>query len=175
MAARLSQRLSSISEGDKNMRKLPFLFLLALCLCLCACSNESPAPAAPVDTAAEINVYYSDESCENLISESVSIAELSPENIMSALHEKGAISAPVAVRSFLMDKTGIIRLDLGAEFGSIINAMGTSGEYMMMGALVNTFLDAYSASGLMLQVDGKTLETGHSIYDFTLEFFPLEP
>ena len=74
-----------------------------------------------------------------------------------------------------MDKTGVIRLDLGAEFGSMINAMGTSGEYMMMGALVNTFLDAYSASGLMLQVDGKTLETGHSIYDFTLEFFPLEP
>ena len=154
------------------MKKLPFILLLVLCLCLCACTNEK---AVPADTAAEITVYYSDENCENLLSESVSIPELSPENIMAALLEKGAISQSVSVNSFLMDKTGVIRLDLGKEFGGMISAMGTSGEYMMMGALVNTFLDAYSASGLMLQVDGKTLETGHSIYDFTLEFFPLEP
>jgi len=157
------------------MKKLPFILFLALCLCLCACSNESSAPSAPVDTAVEINVYYSDETCENLVSETVTLAELSPENIMVSLYEKGAISAPAQVKSFLMDKTGIIRLDLGAEYASMVNAMGTSGEYMMMGALVNTFLEAYSASGLMLQVDGKTLETGHSIYDFTLEFFPLSP
>ena len=154
------------------MKKLPFILLLVLCLCLCACTNEK---AVPADTAAEINVYYSDENCENLLSESVSIPELSPENIMAALLEKGAISQSVSVNSFLMDKTGVIRLDLGKEFGGMISAMGTSGEYMMMGALVNTFLEAYSASGLMLQVDGKTLETGHSIYDFTLEFFPMEP
>ena len=154
------------------MKKLPFILLLVLCLCLCACTNEK---AVPANTAAEINVYYSDENCENLLSESVNIPELSPENIMAALLEKGAISQSVSVNSFLMDKTGVIRLDLGKEFGGMISAMGTSGEYMMMGALVNTFLDAYSASGLMLQVDGKTLETGHSIYDFTLEYFPLEP
>ena len=154
------------------MRKIPFILFLALCLCLCACSNEK---AEPVDEAIEINVYYGDEACENILSEKLTVSELSPENIMTALLERNVISEPVAVRSFLMDKTGVIRLDLGAEFGSMINAMGTSGEYMMMGALVNTFLDAYSASGLMLQVDGKTLETGHSIYDFTLEFFPLEP
>lgn len=154
------------------MKKLPFILLLVLCLCLCACTNEK---AVPEDTAAEINVYSSDENCQNLLSESVSIPELNPENIMAALLEKGAISQSVSVNSFLMDKTGVIRLDLGKEFGGMISAMGTSGEYMMMGALVNTFLDAYSASGLMLQVDGETLETGHSIYDFTLEFFPLEP
>lgn len=154
------------------MKKLPYILFIALCLCLCACSD---ADTAPVDTACEINIYYGDENCQNLISESVTIAELSPENIMSALLDKGIISAPVEVRSFLMDKTGIIRLDLGKEFGSMISSMGTSGEYMMMGALVNTFLDAYDASGLMLQVDGRTLETGHSIYDFTLEFFPLAP
>ena len=77
----------------------------------------------------------------------------------------------VAVNSFLMDKTGVIRLDLAANFGAIMNSTGTSGEYMILGSLVNTFLDAYNASGLMLQVDGKTLETGHSIYDWTLNFF----
>ena len=154
------------------MKKLPFILFLALCLCLCACSNDKNESA---DTAAEINLYYGDENCENILSEKLTLSELSPENIMEAILAKGVIPEPVAVNSFLMDKTGVIRLDLGKEFGSMIGVMGTSGEYIMMGALVNTFLDAYSASGLMLQVDGKTLETGHNIYDYTLEFYPLEP
>jgi len=150
------------------MKKIPFILFLALCLCLCACSNEK---AEPVDISAEINVYYGDETCENILSEQMTVSELSPENILAALLEKDVVSEPVAVKSFLMDKTGVIRLDLGAEFGTMINAMGTSGEYIMMGALVNSFLDAYNASGLMLQVDGKTLETGHNIYDYTLTFY----
>lgn len=154
------------------MKKLPFILFVVLCLCLCACSNDKNEPA---DTAVEINIYYGDENCENILSEKVTISELSPENIIEALSAKGVISEPLAVNSFLMDKTGVIRLDLGKEFGGMIGAMGTSGEYIMMGALVNTFLDAYSASGLVLQVDGKTLETGHNIYDFTLGFFPLFP
>ena len=154
------------------MKKLPFILFLALCLCLCACSNDKNEPA---DTAAEINLYYGDENCKNILSEKLTLSELSPENIMEAILAKGVIPEPVAVNSFLMDKTGVIRLDLGKEFGSMIGVMGTSGEYIMLGSIVNTFLDAYSASGLMLQVDGKTLETGHNIYDYTLEFYPLEP
>lgn len=154
------------------MRKIPFVLFLVLCLCLCACSNEK---AEPVDTTTEINIYYADENFEKLLEEKVTVDELSPENIMAALLDKGVISEAVTVNSFLMDKTGIIRLDLGGEFGKMISAMGTSGEYMMMGALVNSFLDTYNASGLILQVEGNILETGHSIYDFTLEFFPTAP
>lgn len=155
------------------MKATPFILFVALCLCLCACS--SPSEKADLEEGSiymELNVYSGDESCENIISEPVEIPELSPEYIMDALYQKGVLNEAVAVNSFMMDKTGVIRLDLSGNFGSMINSMGSSGEYIMMGSLVNTFLDAYNASGLILLVDGQVLESGHSIYDWTMEFFP---
>lgn len=158
------------------MRNIPFVLFMALCLCLCACASPAaePTPELLPDPVG-INLYHGDENYENIVWEYISLPEISPEYIMAALHEQGVLSEPVAVNSFLMDKTGVIRLDLAANFGTIMNAMGTSGEYIIMGSLVNTFLDAYGAAGLMLQVDGKVLETGHSVYDWTLEFFPTDP
>lgn len=155
------------------MKNIPFLFLLALCLCLCACSapvESADIPAAQPELI-ELTVYHGDDNCEYILSDTVLIPELSPDYIMEALHTQAVLTEKVAVNSFLMDKTGVIRLDLAANFATQINAMGTSGEYIMLGSLVNTFLDAYDASGLILQVEGNTLETGHSIYDWTLEHF----
>lgn len=158
------------------MRNIPFILFAALCLCLCACAAPAEAPAAePAAQPVSINLYHSDEDFNNLVYDVIDIPELSPDYIMAALHEQGVLSEAVAVNSFLMDKTGVIRLDLAENFGTIMNSTGTSGEYIMMGALVNTFLDAYQATGLNLQVEGKTLETGHSIYDWTLGYFPLNP
>lgn len=154
------------------MKKIPFIFFAALCLCLCACAAPAAAPTAePLPAAVSINLYHADENYDDLVFDVISIPELSPDYIMAALHENGVLSELVAVNSFLMDKTGVIRLDLAANFGTIMNSTGTSGEYIMMGSLVNTFLDSYHATGLMLQVDGKILETGHSIYDWTMERF----
>lgn len=154
------------------MRNIPFILFAALCLCLCACAAPTSAPTAePVPESVSINLYHGNENFDNIVYDVVTIPELSPDYIMTALHEQGVLSESVAVNSFLMDKTGIIHLDLAGNFGTIMNSTGTSGEYIMMGSLVNTFLDAYQASGLNLQVDGKTLETGHSIYDWTLEYF----
>lgn len=152
------------------MRKIPFALFLLLCLCLCACSAGGNEPAATMD-ALTLNLYHGDENCEKLLKEPVTIPELAPEYIMEALCNKGVLGENVPVNSFLMDKTGVIRLDLGGSFAEQICAMGTSGEYIMMGSLVNTFLEAYDASSLMLQVDGATLETGHTIYDFPMSFF----
>lgn len=159
-------------EGVKTVKNIPFVLFAALCLCLCACAAPAESPAAePFSEAVSINLYHGDENYEKIVGDTVSIPELSPDYIMAALHEQGVFSEAVAVNSFLMDKTGVIRLDLAENFGTIMNSTGTSGEYIMMGSLVNTFLDAYHASGLILQVAGKTLETGHSIYDWTLEFY----
>lgn len=158
------------------MKKIPFIFFAVLCLCLCACAAPAAAPTAePVPEAVTLNLYHADDNFENIVYDAVSIPELSPEYIMAALHENGVLSETVAVNSFLMDKTGIVRLDLAANFGTMMNSTGTSGEYIMMGSLVNTFLDAYGASGLNLLVDGEILETGHSIYDWTMGLYPLEP
>ena len=46
-----------------------------------------------------------------------------------------------------------------------------SGEYIMMGSLVNSFIKAFEAGGMSITVNGSVLESGHTIYDFTMSFF----
>ena len=53
--------------------------------------------------------------------------------------------------------------------------MGTAGEYVLMGCVVNTFLTAYQADAITITVEGEVLETGHSVYDQPLTFYPENP
>ena len=47
----------------------------------------------------------------------------------------------------------------------------TSGEYVILGSVVNTFLTAYDADAIIITVDGEVLETGHSVYDQPLTLY----
>lgn len=62
-------------------------------------------------------------------------------------------------------------LDLSPEFGQAMANTGTTGEYLMMGAVVNTFLTNFSLKQIMVTSEGKVIETGHSVYDEPLEFY----
>ena len=175
--------------------KLIMLFIAALlALTLCACGKtetvvipiekpvtETAAPVAetpdisPVDADADIpeyivNIYYGDENAEKLLHEAVIINELSPKALLGKLLEKGVFSEEITAGEFTVDNYNVIHLDLDESFKRQMNSMGTSGEYIMLSSLANTFLDAFDADGLSLTVNGEILETGHTIYDFTIEF-----
>ena len=62
-------------------------------------------------------------------------------------------------------------IDMNDAFLTQLRSMGTSGEYMLMGSLVNTFLDNYTAGSILVTVNGAVPESGHVIYDFPLTFF----
>ena len=59
-----------------------------------------------------------------------------------------------------------------SEMGlSFLNTMGTSGEYVVMGSVVNTYLTAFGLDRITITVEGNVPETGHSIYDQPLRMY----
>lgn len=183
------------------MKKLSIMLLsLALCISLCACGSKngaenSPPPNPPQaadissapsgDPAAEpsalpelgaaITLYSGDQTSENIISQEAEIPELSAQAIVDLMSGNDIIAENITVNSFSVDNDNIIHLDMSNEFSSLLGMMGSSGEYIMLGSLVNTFLDAFAADGIIVTIDGQPLETGHNIYDQPLSAFPLDP
>ena len=137
-------------------------------------AEETPevpeTPEAPAISAISVTYYHGDESAEKLVSEAGEIPELSAQALMDLLYEKEVLSSPVTVNSFSVDNNNIIQLDVSSNFSELVNSMGTAGETIIIGSLVNTFLDAFEADGLYIKVDGEDLATGHNIYDFVLTF-----
>lgn len=84
-----------------------------------------------------IKVFCSNDDATQMIEESVEIAELSPENILKALVEKEVLPENVGIISLKeSDKDGekVLDVDFTRELSDYINSMGSTGEYMIMGA-----------------------------------------
>lgn len=135
-------------------------------------SEEKEAPVVqeseePEDEPREIQIYYCNEDATAFTSEEVQIDSLSPEAVLNALIEKGAIAADVEVMSLettTVDGKQTLLLDLNDAFASYISSMGSTGEYFVMGSICNTFLDAYDCDQIQITVGGDTLSTGHAEY-----------
>ena len=115
----------------------------------------------------DITIYYSNDDATAFTSEEVQINSLSPEEVLNALIEKGAIAADVEILSFettTVDGKSTILLDFNDAFVSYISSMGSTGEYFVMGSICNTFLDVYDCEQIQVTVDGDTLSTGHAEY-----------
>ena len=116
---------------------------------------------------ADITIYYSNDDATAFTSEEVQINSLSPEEVLNALIEKGAIAADVEILSFettTVDGKSTILLDFNDAFVSYISSMGSTGEYFVMGSICNTFLDVYDCEQIQVTVGGDTLSTGHAEY-----------
>lgn len=128
------------------------------------------------DVGRTLNIYYSNEMADGLEMTSMLADQVTPELLLSGLAKYNIVTRDTKVRFLEVRKEGeeqIVFLDLSREFGDYVSTMGTSGEYVIMGALTNTFLDAYEADALSLTVEGDYLETGHAIYDWDLTRCPM--
>ena len=125
------------------------------------------------DKSVEIKVYMSNDDATAFVSESVEIAELTPENIVNALIEKSVLSSDVQVLK--CDKQTVegvesLEVDFNEAFGVYVSSKGTTGEYYTIGSIVNTFLDAYGCEKIKITVEGNTLETGHNDYPGYMDY-----
>jgi|GEM_PF-1445630 len=132
-----------------------------------AAKGQSAAAATDTTTAAPVTVTltYSNEDATAFTTESVTIPELTPQALLDALAAREAIPSGVKALDFnkTTDSTGLkLELNLSSEFQTALNNSGTTGEYMTLGAVINTFLDAYQASGIKLLNEGQPMESSHA-------------
>ena len=158
------------------MKKITLLVIA--CLILAGCSvPKSPSPASPIPAATETipaqlvtyTLYLPNENADGFQTEKISIAEISPEIILTQLQENGVIPEDVIINTFEIKNTDIY-MDFNQPLANAINSTGSSGELMIVGSIVNTYLSAYNAETLYFTINGEILESGHVIYDFPISF-----
>lgn len=147
------------------------LAVLTALLAGCAAPQTSPAPAPepePAPEGEEITLFVPDADAMYL-EEVPATLYVTPQGIIDALAEAGALPEGVTMNGFTLDG-GHIELDLSQAFREAVASSGTAGEQLLLASLTNTFLRAYDAEDLRLTCDGEDLETGHEVYDYPLEF-----
>ena len=163
---------------------LSVLFLLVFIMGLTACgkapAEEKPVPEiseAPVEVKPEetpeqltYTVYLPNDNADGFDVISVSTEEISPEAVLAELKNRNVLPEGVSINNFSQDGA-MLKLDFNQAFADIVCSMGTSGEFMIVGSVVNSFLDAFHAETLSFTVNGRILESGHTIYDFPLQSF----
>ncbi len=160
--------------------KRMWLFLLC-CLLLTACTQKLPKPAdvlpvteaatqAPTEAQMErFNLYYGDQNAENFLTKEIQVPEITDSVILEQLIAAGVLPEDTVINLFTAAGSQL-NIDFNAAFLRHLNTMGTAGERMLIGSVVNTFLSAYGAQTVFLTIDGEIIESGHVIYDFPLEF-----
>lgn len=117
-----------------------------------------------------LDVFYSNEEATGFDSKQVELQRVTPEALIEELAKVNVVSYDTKVLSFFQSGEHL-SLDLSEDFSKYLNMMGSSGEYIVIGSLVNSFLTYYEADDILIMVDGKGLATSHAIYDKPLTMF----
>lgn len=161
------------------MRKNKLLFLLICSLLLVGCAKTETVKESTTQINTELTenksdkypyvVYFPDEeylsfSCTTLTTSS---KEEIPSKILEQLYDKKVLSEKVMINSFeVLDD--MVKIDLSENFIKLVSSTGSTGEYYMVGCLVNSFIDTYNVEKVEILVNGNTFESGHVLYDAPL-------
>lgn len=120
----------------------------------------------------QIVVFYPDEGVEYFLEEKVSIETTGNwvTDVIESLIKKGILPEEVIVEAYEIEGEQLT-IVLSEEFEMFLNQFGTSGEYMVLGSIVNTLLYAGQLKEVMILIEDGYLETGHAIYDYPWERF----
>ena len=122
----------------------------------------------------QLTLYLPNENADGWNVTKNQIEQVTPDIIIGQLVGAGAIPDSVTVVSFGEDQGEnglILKLDLSSNFAEGLFNMGTAGEYLTMGAVVNSFLDTYQADGIEITAGGNVIETGHTSFEGVLNHF----
>lgn len=122
----------------------------------------------------QLTLYLPNENADGWNVTKNQIEQVTPDIIIGQLVGAGAIPDSVTVVSFGEDQGEnglILKLDLSSNFAEGLLNMGTAGEYLTMGSVVNSFLDTYQADGIEITAGRNVIETGHTSFEGVLNHF----
>lgn len=134
--------------------------------------ETDPSTDPTESTVVKFTIYTPNENLDGFYATEVVVDGLTAENVVAELVKENVLTENITVN--LAEIVGSqLNLDFNSAFADLINTQGSTGESMIMGSIVNTFLSAYGPSGaetVYITVDGQILESGHVVYDFPMEF-----
>lgn len=125
----------------------------------------------------QVEIYFGNENGDAILSEVVEMESVTANKVMEELVRKEVVTQESKILGVVKQtKDGKIRLKLNMskEFGELVSNMGSSGEYIIVGSVVNTFLRLYDAEDVLILIEGETFETGHQLYNNYLQFYENE-
>lgn len=172
-----------------------YILIIVLCLLLTGCSlapsetapyisqpattvpAQSPtvqtSPLTPDETTEPVwyglNIYIPNDNYDGFVTAPMLVDWRDPDLILEHLIQYSILEEGIELNRFDI-KDGHIQLDFNKAFQNQLKSCGTSGENMLLGCVVNTYLYIYEAETVFITVDGGILESGHAIYDFPLYY-----
>lgn len=146
---------------------------------LAACNQQTLSPettvlsdSIPTPTPMNIRIYCGNDNADGFDVHTYDVSNFNSATLIEKLIEVNVLSHDVALLSEEYDGR-CLHLDFNDEFRNLINSMGTAGEYMIIGSVVNTFLGNYNdlADSIFITVNGEIFESGHVIYDSELTYY----
>ena len=159
------------------MKRLLLMLLCAALLFGAAACQADDAPDNPPDEkepAAQATLYLPNENADGFDTEQVELTEDSPQALVDALIERGALPEGTEVLGEFDRSAQTPTVDLSQEFADAMASTGTTGESMLMGSLVNTFLYYYGIDSISVTAQGQVIETGHTEYSQPMGVFEME-
>lgn len=130
---------------------------------------ETDPPATQPPIVLTYQIYLPNDNADGFDVETVETTQITADSVLAELISRGALPDTVAINAF--DSAGMqLNIDFNQSFADLICSMGTSGELMITGSVVNTYLSAFQADSVYFTINGEILESGHVIYDFPLTF-----
>lgn len=136
---------------------------------------QSTPDVTPVED--QLHIYYGDSNAEHIIYTGIKKQKVTPELLLGELVKHDVVTKETKVNSIKessSSKGKTLAVDFSGAFQEAIFNQGSSGEFIMIGSVVNTFLEAYGADSMTITVEGNTLESGHCIYDSPMKFYEVE-
>lgn len=121
----------------------------------------------PITYTEALTIYVPTEDGEDLITIHTQF-DGTINGMISALVSHNVLYKGTKVNSFKLSGN-TAKIDFSKEFGTALNEARTFAP-ILLSSVANTIIDFYDIEQLFFTVEGKTFETGLTIYDFPIEY-----